>query len=183
MNAIIPAKQAREATMIDPSQQTFAPAADTSKLFRSALGKFGTGVTIVTTNGVDGPVGMTVNSFASVSLDPPLVLWSPSKSSHRYKYFDQEDRFAIHVLSSDQEWMANHFTRRTNSIDACDWALSKHGVPVIRGVVAHFECEKHTTIDAGDHAVVVGRVLQATVSDKQPLIFCAGQYGKFVGAA
>lgn len=179
MNAIISARQAREATMIDPSLQTFEPGADTTKLFRSALGKFGTGVTVVTTDGADGPVGMTVNSFASVSLDPPLVLWSALKSSNRFRYFDAEPRFAVHVLSTEQEWMAKHFTRHANSIDACDWALSANDVPVLNGVVAHFECEKHASVDAGDHTILVGRVLKATFSDKEPLLFCGGQFGEF----
>lgn len=182
MNAILTAQQAREAEMIDSSVEAFVPNPENSKQFRSALGKFSTGVTIVTVNGVDGPIGMTVNSFASVSLDPPLVLWSALKSSHRFKYFDAEERFAVHVLSSEQEWMAKHFARHANSIEACDWQLSADRVPIINNVVAHFECEKHASVDAGDHAILVGRVVNATVCDKTPLVFSGGQFGTFASA-
>ncbi|MEP0565440.1 MAG: flavin reductase family protein, partial [Paracoccaceae bacterium] len=91
------------------SQTTFRPDADDPKAFRNALGSFATGVTIVTCNSTHGPLGITANSFASVSLDPPLVLWSPARASKRFAAFETAEHFAIHVLSEDQKDFCNVF--------------------------------------------------------------------------
>lgn len=164
---------------VAPLVQSFEPDVNSSKLFRSALGQFGTGVTVVTADGLDGPVGMTANSFASVSLDPPLVLWSPAKSAHRFPYFESAEHFAIHVLSAEQKWMANHFTKSSNGFEGVDWTRNAHNVPVIAGALARFECVRHATVDGGDHLIVIGRVQHVTMRAGDPLMFCDGQFGKF----
>ncbi|SMY09131.1 FMN reductase (NADH) NtaB [Flavimaricola marinus] len=158
----------------------FSPEADT-RAFRDALGAFATGVTIVTTDSADGPVGITANSFASVSLDPPLVLWSPAKASHRFEHFGAAQRFAIHVLSAAQMNICEAFTKSKTAFTGLDWVTSPSGVPLINGVSACFECSLEATHDAGDHVIVIGRVIRAHHGGGDPLVFHAGKYGAFKG--
>ena len=111
--------------------------------FRHALGRFATGVTIVTCNGPDGPMGITANSFASLSLDPPLVLWSPAKSSRRYEAFMNATEFAIHVASFDQLDLCRDFAKSSSGPKDTHWELSATGCPYLSGGTARFMCEKH----------------------------------------
>ncbi|MEM6386770.1 MAG: flavin reductase family protein [Pseudomonadota bacterium] len=157
----------------------FVPGPDTLKDFRTALSRFATGVTVVTCQSERGPLGITANSFASVSLDPPLVLWSPAKSSSRHAAFVEAERFVIHVLSSDQEEVCRRFTK-----DGLDFGGLPHdrtidGVPLITGCLAHFECERFAAHDAGDHTIVIGRVLGAATTPANPLVFSGGVMGHF----
>ena len=150
------------------------------RTLRDALGCFATGVTVVT--GVDPhgkPIGMTVNSFASVSLDPPLVLWSPAKNSSRYPAFSGATHFAIHVLSADQDVLSARFTRNGRAFDDLDWEINDEGVPVIPGTLARFECRQAAAHDAGDHTIIVGEVLRAAHRDGDPLCFSGGAFGRF----
>lgn len=163
--------------VILPVGTPFSPDAD-NKAFRNALGSFPTGVTIVTTDSPEGPVGITANSFASVSLDPPLVLWSPAKSSHRHEHFGSALRFAIHVLSESQLDICQSFTKSKAAFADLDWTTSPSGIPLINGVSACFECNLETTYDAGDHTIVVGRVIRAHHEGGNPLVFHAGQFGR-----
>jgi flavin reductase (DIM6/NTAB) family NADH-FMN oxidoreductase RutF len=156
----------------------FDPATD-ALAFRHALGAFGTGVTVVTVATPEGPVGITANSFASVSLDPPLVLWSPAKSSRRFNMFHGAPHFAIHVLGADQRDIAAGFTRPSDGFDGLDWARSTEGTPLIEGCLARFECALHAAHDGGDHEIIVGRVLRVSTGDGAPLIFQGGRYGGF----
>ena len=158
--------------------QTFDPHAD-SDSFRGALGAFVTGVTIITTNGPDGPVGIVANSFASVSLDPPLVLWSPAKSSRRFEYFARADRFAIHVMAADQRDICAAIIASKTAIRDVPTHQSHCGMPLINGALATFECNLETTHDAGDHVIVVGRVTKAHHTAGDPLVFHGGIYGRF----
>jgi len=168
-----------EEVTIAPGTQ-FSPLED-SRSFRAALGAFATGVTVVTADTPEGPVGITANSFASVSLDPPLVLWSPAKSSHRFEHFAHAPRFAIHILDERQKAICDGFLKSKTAFGGLDWVKSQSGVPLISGVAACFECNLETTHDAGDHLIVVGRVIRAHHSGGEPLIFHGGRYGGFRG--
>lgn len=139
-----------------------ASAAFTSRDFRHALGQFATGVTIVTTADAQGrPVGLTVSSFNSVSLDPPLVLWSMAHKAGSLPVFQHCAHYAIHVLSAGQQALAQRFaTRGVDKFAALDWQPNAHGVPLIAGAAAVFECAQRSRYDEGDHTIFVGLVQQ-----------------------
>ncbi|MCX7300616.1 MAG: flavin reductase family protein [Rhodobacterales bacterium] len=159
--------------------ETFSPETDL-RAFRHALGAFATGVTVITTVTDTGPVGITANSFASVSLDPPLVLWSPAKASSRFGIFSVAERFAVHVLRTDQKSVADGFTRSWTAFHDLDWAADGFGTPLIEGTLARFVCQTEARHDAGDHMIVVGRVLAVTRGvPGAPLVFHGGSYGGF----
>lgn len=162
---------------------SFEPTAETKRDLRNALGLFGTGVTIVTTAVEGKPVGITVNSFTSVSLDPALVLWAPAKASLRFATFEATPHYAIHVLEHSQTDLASLFARNAEDFSTCDWQWNEHGVPVFEKAVARFECERLSSHDGGDHAIVVGRVLRAINFGGDPLMFVSGEFGRFQGAA
>ena len=149
------------------------------RALRDAFGRFATGVTIVTTTGTDGPVGFVANSFSSVSLDPPLVLWSPARASSRFAVFAGATHFAIHVLEAGQaDWMAR-FARGGSGFDGLDHSVTAEGLPALSGALARFDCVQEAMHDGGDHAIIVGRVLRLTVRDGAPLVFSQGRYGGF----
>jgi flavin reductase (DIM6/NTAB) family NADH-FMN oxidoreductase RutF len=153
----------------------FDPISD-PRAFRDALGAYATGVTVVTVPSHDGPIGITANSFASVSLDPPLVLWSPAKSSKRFNYFTGAPHFAIHVLDAHQQDVCNEFTKNKHACEQLDWETGNHEVPLLNGCLARFECTLDAEHDAGDHTIIVGRVTGASVRDGRPLMFQAGRF-------
>lgn len=162
----------------------FIPGPDTARRYRSALGRYATGVTIVTTTSDWGPVGITANSFASVSLDPPLVLWSPARASQRFRAFEQAKSFAIHVLGSDQAAICGAFARDGAAFDACDWGLDADGLPEIRDCLLRLRCQTHAIHDGGDHAIIVGLVTEAAARpDGEPLLFHDGAFGAFQRSA
>lgn len=148
----------------------FVPGPETARAFRDALGSFATGVTVVTADTPQGPVGITANSFASLSLDPPLVLWSPARSSRRFPVFAQAEAFAIHILAAGQDAVARHFTRQPE--------LPEGG---LGPVLARFDCLREAVHEGGDHAIIVGRVLRVLHSPGAPLVFHAGRFGGFAG--
>ncbi len=157
----------------------FSPEED-GRAFRTALGSFATGVTVVTARDADGvPSGITANSFASVSLDPPLVLWSPKKNSRRFATFTEAPVFAIHVLSRDQQAVCDAFVRSSGGFDAAPWRDGPEGLPIIDGCLALFLCRREAILDGGDHAIILGRVWQAARRDGAPLVFQGGKYGVF----
>ena len=155
--------------------------ADTLAL-RGALGRFTTGVTIVTCvdrNGDDraGFVGLTANSFSALSLDPPLVLWSLRQSSPSLDAFVRADRFAINVLAESQVDLSRRFAARVDDkFDAGQWTLGPHGAPVLAGCAAVFECATASQQVAGDHRLFIGRVLAFTDAALSPLVFQSGHY-------
>ncbi|WP_425099954.1 flavin reductase family protein [Tropicibacter sp. S64] len=159
--------------------RTFDPSAMDSRAFREALGRFGTGVTVITCETGTGPLGITANSFSSLSLDPPLVMWAPAKSSSRYPFFTAAERFAIHVIARDHASPCWTFARDGDAFDQFDWHRSEHGVPLLDGCLSRFECVTHATHDGGDHSIVVGRVERVTTRDGDPLLFVGGAYGGF----
>ena len=146
------------------------------RAFRDALGRFATGVTIVTCNGPDGPMGITANSFASLSLDPPLVLWSPAKSSRRYDAFVNASEFAIHIASYDQLDLCRDFAKSAGGSKDTEWKKSATGCPYLQGGVARFMCEQHATFEGGDHTIIVGKVVDFQMLEGSPLIYCNGTY-------
>lgn len=160
-------------------ESVFVPGGDNHRAFRNALGSFTTGVTVVTAMTDDGPIGMTVNSFASVSLDPPLVLWSPAKSSSRYRAFTGAGHYAIHVLGADQDHLSAAFTRGGSGFDGIEARFNDEGVPVLPGTLARFECVQQALHDAGDHTLVIGRVLRVAHRQGEPLCFSGGRFGRF----
>lgn len=164
------------------STVTFSPERESARAFRDALGKFTTGITIVTCASAAGPVGITANSFASVSLDPPLVLWSPARASRRFAAFEAATHYAIHVLAEDQRDLCAHFTRNGMDFDGVDWTEGAFGVPRLSGCLARFDCVQTARHDGGDHLIIVGRVLTAAVRDSGPLVFSCGRYGRFSAA-
>lgn len=158
----------------------FDPAGD-PLAFRAALSRYPTGVTVVTCAGADGPVGMTANSFASLSLDPPLILWSPAKSSRRAAAYLAADRFAVHVMGAEQKPAAVAFTREADAFGALDWR-EEGGVPLIEGCLARMVCATHAVQDAGDHHLILGRVLEAEEREGAALVFAGGRYGEMAAA-
>ncbi len=148
------------------------------KEFRSALGQFPTGVTVITTLDEQGnKIGMTANSFSSVSLDPMLVLWSIARTSNSFDEFIKADRFAIHVLNSEQQAVSNQFASKCAD-RFCDVAHSEGlgGIPVLTDYSAVFQCQTEHQYDGGDHVIIVGRVLEFDNRQLPPLIFHAGRY-------
>jgi len=151
----------------------------TPDVFRSALGQFATGVTIVTARDAEGRLmGLTANSFNSVSLSPPLVLWSLSGQSSSLPGFRAASHYAINVLAADQRLLAERFARRgIDRFEGTAWRPGLTGAPVIDGAVAVFECSQHGQHEAGDHIVFVGRVAHCRRRvGVAPLVFHGGRF-------
>ena len=137
------------AIIMSSKPQHFQPGPETHREYRDALGRFSTGVTVVTTGSDDGPIGITANSFSSVSLDPPLVLWSQCRKSKRFPHFAEADKMAIHVLSEHQTHLCHTFANPGFSFDKLDWTQDPDGTPLIEGCLARFECQRHAIHDGG----------------------------------
>lgn len=144
--------------------------------YRQALSQFPTGVTIVTCMSQIGPLGITANSFTSISIDPALIMWCPTKTSSRYKAFMQAEYFCVHVMSAEQKEICMAFSKSGQAFDDIDWCLNAHNVPVISDCLARFECRRYADYDGGDHSLVLGLVLQVSVFDGVPLTFSQGQF-------
>ena len=166
-------------TMQDPNQTTaFTPNDASKRQLRDAFGKFATGVTVITANASDGPVGIVANSFSSVSLDPALVLWSVDRAARRFPYFEAADHYAIHILCADQHDICSAVGRNAHAVEGITQDTSIDGVPLIDHCLARFECRKVAAHDAGDHVIIVGQVQRTQMRDGQPLTFFAGQFGR-----
>jgi len=163
------------------TETSFVPGPDTARAYRDALGCFGTGVTVVTAMTVDGPMAITVNSFSSVSLTPPLILWCPDRSSPRHAAFVQATHFAVHVMAEDQLDLAVHFARDGRDFSVAEWEANAEGQPALPGCLARFDCARHAVHEAGDHSIVIGEVLLTTSRPGKGLMFKRGQYGGFLG--
>ena len=167
----------------DVPMRSFVPGPDRKREFRDALGRFATGVTVVTTGSAEGPVGITANSFASVSLDPPIVLWSIGRHSTRFSAFARCRHFAIHVLGADQMELSSRFARAGVAFGDFDYHVNEAGVPLLPGCLSRFECEKLAVHEGGDHVIMVAGVTAASLSEGEPLLFASGGYGRFDGFA
>ena len=148
--------------------------------FRTALGVFATGVTVVTIAGPDGsPIGLTCNSFNSVSLSPPLVLWSLSLRSPNLSNFLQAPHFAVNVLAADQIAVARRFAQSiANKFEGVSYQPGLGGAPLLEGTAAHLECRNETRYYSGDHVIFIGHVLRYSWRDCVPLLFFQGRYTK-----
>ena len=146
--------------------------------FRNALGQFATGVTIVTTRTSGGePIGLTANSFSSVSLSPPLVLWSLSLRSPNLPNFLQATHFAINVLARDQIALSQRFSKPIpNKFEGVDCTDSAIGMPLLNGTAAHFECRTEARHYSGDHVIFIGHVLKYSHADRDALGYHRGRY-------
>jgi flavin reductase (DIM6/NTAB) family NADH-FMN oxidoreductase RutF len=159
-----------------------ADAAFDARALRRALGHYTTGVTIVTTQTpAGGHTGVTVNSFTSVSLDPPLVLFCLSTRSSLLAAFEQAEHFAINVLAKGQQALSNRFARPSlNSWDGVNHRCGAHGCALLADAVATFECARRTIYPGGDHVILVGEVIGfEIVTAPEPLAFYQGSYGTF----
>ena len=155
--------------------------ADPNKKFRQALGTFATGVTVATTIDEQGnPRGFTANSFSSVSLDPPLILICLASDAAGCPVFTNSQLFCVNVLAEDQQHISALFASPSDDrFEQVDWRPCNGGSPIIKGAISWFGCERHDVIDAGDHVILVGKVVEYETSSRSPLIYCSGSYVEF----
>ena len=148
--------------------------------FREACGCYATGVAVMTAvDGLGRGIGVTVNSFSSVSLDPPLVQFSLDRGASTFHVFEKADRFAVNVLARDQEEISNRFADRSD-FDGLVHEQWGRGCPVLRGCLATIGCEGYATYDGGDHLIILGRVSWIEAEGPgEPLLFFRGGYGTF----
>ena len=150
--------------------------------YRTALGRFATGVTVVTFAGDDGDHGITVNSFTSLSLDPPLVLWNCDVEADSHELLPEAGHYAVNVLTDEQEWLSARFAGEHREMDDpfedVDVRRGETGAPLIAGTLAHVDCTLEATHEGGDHSIFVGRVEDLGVGDEEaePLLFYEGGY-------
>ena len=157
-----------------------APAREFDALhFRHALSQFATGVTVITTRLADGSFrGLTASSFNSVSLEPPLVLWSLANYANSLPIFSGNSHYVINVLAADQAQLAERFSRRTdNPFGDIEYELSRTGQPILKGVSAWFECHNRSRYPEGDHVIFVGEVERCAAHPQASLIFHDGKFG------
>ncbi len=153
-----------------------------SRAFRQTLGEFATGVTVVTARTVSGQMaGVTINSFSSVSLEPPLVLWSLGLHSPSLAVFEACSHYAINILAADQTELSQRFaTPQEDKFAGLDWKVGAGGTPLLNGCCAWFECANDITYPGGDHLIFLGRVENFRREERPPLIFQGGRYRELV---
>jgi len=156
----------------------------TQSEFRRAMGGFATGVTIITVD-LDGEVhGMTANAFASVSLDPLLVLVCVDHSTRTHAHLHAKKRFGINMLCEDQRAISEYYARPERSHENAEaeagarFDRTRHGTPILHGSLAYLECKLHSAQDAGDHTIFIAEVEDVVVGEGQPLVFFRGNYWK-----
>lgn len=150
-----------------------------ARRFRDVLGRFASGVTVITTMSGDEPVGMTCQSFCSVSLSPPLVLFSPAKTSRAWPRIRQSGHFCVNLLADGQSDLSNQMASRGgDKFAGVDWTTSPvTGSPVLAGTLGYIDCNVHAVYEAGDHYVVLGAVRELHTTDvPEPLVFSQGKY-------
>jgi 3-hydroxy-9,10-secoandrosta-1,3,5(10)-triene-9,17-dione monooxygenase reductase component len=152
-----------------------------SATYRTVLGHFATGVTVVTADDSEGPVGMACNSFTSVSLDPPLVLFCAAKNSTTWPRIQNAHHFAVNVLGEDDEALCRVFaTKDADRFEGVTHHRGVTGAPILADALAYIDCETEAEHDAGDHVIVVGRVVElGYASEGKPLLFYRGGYGRY----
>lgn len=148
-----------------------------ARAFRRCLGQFATGVTVMTAEHGGKKVGMSVNSFAALSLDPPLVLWSIRRESGSWPIFSQAGHFAVNVLAEDQVEVSSLFsTPGEEKFERAVWSVGQTGAPLLKGTIAQMECSLENIHEGGDHYIVVGRVVRYARFGGEPLLFTQGRY-------
>jgi 3-hydroxy-9,10-secoandrosta-1,3,5(10)-triene-9,17-dione monooxygenase reductase component len=152
-----------------------------ARLFRDVLGRFASGVTVVTAISGGAPVGLTCQSFSSVSLNPPLVTFIPAKTSRAWPMIQRSGRFCVNFLADGQADLSNQMASRSaDKFADVEWRPSSEtGSPVLAGTLGHVDCQIHAVHEAGDHYIVVGRVLELAITDEsveKPLLFFQGKY-------
>ena len=145
---------------------------------RNVLGHFATGVTVITTKDTTGkPFGLTVNSFTSLSLTPPLVIVCVDKTVDCYSCFDESKVFAVNVLNEDQEELSRRFaTKGIEKFEGIQWRMGENGSPLLDGVIGAIECKVTHSYEGGDHTIFLGEILSATAKGDRPLLFFKGKY-------
>lgn len=149
------------------------------RAYRNTLGKFATGVTIVTASDDRGRrAGVTVNSFTSVSLEPPLVLWCLRIGAQSFACFDRSDSFCINILGVEQQWLSNRFAdpECKDRFSSVDFFESGSGTPILRDTSAYLLCKKTSIYQEGDHYVILGEVVEHQVTDSRSLCYYEGKY-------
>lgn len=151
---------------------------DHQRPLRDALGNFATGITVITTRCPNGqPKGMTVNSFASVSLEPPLVSWCIGEQASLWELFQESDYFAVNILQAHQQVLSNRFAgSHKDNFDEVPWHEGQHGLPLLTGCNSYFQCQVQHRYPGGDHHIIVGRVLDFSGDTMSPLVFFGGEY-------
>ncbi|TVZ84651.1 MULTISPECIES: flavin reductase family protein [Aeribacillus] len=147
---------------------------DKQLLFKEVMGNYPTGVTIVTTTSEDGkPVGLTVNSFASVSLDPLMVLWCIDHKVSSFNDFIKSGQFVVHILAGEQQELCKTFASKgVDRFSKCHWAFSDNKLPIIEGTFAVLQCKTYKTVEAGDHTILIGEVQEIQIdSNKDPMLY------------
>lgn len=149
-----------------------------AQALRQCLGKFATGVTVVTCADANGnPNGITANSFSAVSLEPPLVLWNLAKVSNSLDAYLSAKYFAVNVLTADQRNLAAHFAKSDHTrFDNVEYTTSANGVPLLPDTLATFNCRTHEIHDCGDHYVIIGEVNSFKSAEREPLLFFGSAY-------
>src|SRR6195952_2234004 len=152
--------------------------------FRNALGTYATGVTVITAASADGkPYGLTCNSFASVSLNPPLVLWSLGMFSQGLSIFQNASHFAVNVLGASQQALAKKFaTSSEEKFAGVEWTPGLGNAPILAGAVANFQCRAADRYYGGDHVIFLGAVETYAYNRQEPLLFARGGYGRLFTA-
>ena len=147
-------------------------------VFRQLCGRFATGVVVVTAMGRDGrPVGMTANTFTSVSLSPPLVSVNIDHASAMHGHMVHASKFALNILESRQEALSRRFAEEVpDRFDGVGYRISDAGLPVLEGILAVLECDRRSSFEAGDHTIVLGQVLGGQVFEGRPLLYYRGGY-------
>ncbi len=148
-------------------------------LFKEVMGNYPTGVTVITTADENGlPLGLTVNSFASVSIDPLLILWSIDKRVSSHDIFVNSGKFAVHVLAWNQADVCMRFaTKGVDRFGESDWEMSKEGLPIVSGSAGVMQCKTFKTVDAGDHTILIGEVIDIVNHGKEPLLYHKRSFG------
>lgn len=157
--------------------------ADRIASFKEVMGNYPTGVTVITAFDEQNiPIGLTVNSFASVSLDPMLILWSIDKRSASYDSILKTDKFAVNILAEEQSDLCVLFSSKVdNRFSQCEWTKSELNLPLLSNTLAVLQCKTYQQVDAGDHTILIGEVLDIQNAGKEPLLYHRRKFGAIPG--
>lgn len=154
-------------------------AAEKESLFKEVMGNYPTGVTVVTSTSKEGePVGLTVNSFASVSLDPMLILWSIDHDVSSLEEFKNASGFVVHILAGDQQELCKTFASKKDRFQYTDWSLSKYSFPILTNTFSVIQCNTFKQVEAGDHTILIGEVVDIQIDrNKEPMMYHRRKFG------